>query len=71
MAYIDKDDFFPIWWPEPLPDDFFSGVSVEVLGQLREAVAETLEEESFGFIFQGWFGPFLLGPSTRLLRGRC
>lgn len=24
-----------------------------------------------GFIIRNWFGPFLLGPASRYLRGRC
>lgn len=71
MAYIDKDDCFPVWVPEPLPDDLFSGIPVEVLGQLGEGEPEALHQEDCGFIIQGWFGPFLLGPPSRLLRGRC
>lgn len=29
------------------------------------------EDSPRGFIVRNWFGPFLLGPASRYLRGRC
>lgn len=70
MAYIGKDDYSPLWLPESIPADTLAGSIVQLLGEEEEA--ETLAPEpSRGFIIHDWFGPFLLGPATRFLRGRC
>ncbi|MEJ5330628.1 MAG: hypothetical protein WHT07_10800 [Desulfobaccales bacterium] len=31
----------------------------------------SIEDSPRGFIIRNWFGPFLLGPASRYLRGRC
>lgn len=70
MAYIGKEDYSPLWLPESLPVDALAGSSIQLLGEEKEP--ELLASEpSRGFIIQDWFGPFLLGPPTRFLRGRC
>ena len=70
MAYIGKEDYFPLWLPESLPPDALAGSSIQLLGE-EEEQETTASESSRGFIIQDWFGPFLLGPPTRFLRGRC
>jgi hypothetical protein len=72
MAYIGKQEYAPVWLPEPLPE----GVLVESSIELFHAKADTgeapePEEPNLGFIVQDWFGPFLLSPPTRFLRGQC
>lgn len=73
MAFIGKDEGFPLWLPESVTDDLLTGSSITLLGASEED-KETLPadlEPSSGFIIQDWFGPFLLSPSSRFLRGRC
>jgi hypothetical protein len=70
MAYIGKEDYSPLWLPEAIPTDTLTGSSIQLLGEEEEAEA-LAPEPSRGFIIQDWFGPFLLGPATRFLRGRC
>lgn len=72
MAYIDKEEYFPIWLPDSLPEDILSGSSVALLGIDVDAPEVNPDRESLcGYIIQDWFGPFLLSPPTRFLRGRC
>jgi len=72
MAYIGKEEYFPIWLPESLPGEILAESFVELLhtgpdlGDIPEP-----EEPNFGFIIRDWFGPFLLSPPTRCLRGHC
>ncbi len=73
MAFIGKDEGFPLWLPESVTDDLLTGSSITLLGaseEEKEALAAD-PEPSCGFIIQDWFGPFLLSPSSRFLRGRC
>ncbi len=72
MAYIDRDNDFPIWLPDFLAENL--GSALPLLGFDAEAADADLdpERESLcGYIVQDWFGPFLLSPPTRSLRGRC
>jgi hypothetical protein len=70
MAYIGKEDYMAFWLPEDLPVDSMAGNSIQLLGG-EEEPEPMASEPSRGFIIQDWFGPFLLGPPTRFLRGRC
>ncbi|OGP69989.1 MAG: hypothetical protein A2Z73_00580 [Deltaproteobacteria bacterium RBG_13_60_28] len=70
MAYIGKEEYLPMWLPESLPADVLAGSSIQLLGG-EEEPEPMASEPSRGFIIQDWFGPFLLGPPTRFLRGRC
>jgi hypothetical protein len=72
MAYFDKDLDFPLWLPEAFSEELISAMALEALVALVEAEdSQAIEGESCGFIVEGWFGPFLLGPVSRFLRGRC
>ena len=73
MAYIGSDWYLASWAADSLTGDQLSQTSVMLLGE----TAEQGEQESLtaeptrGFIIQDWFGPFLLGPASRFVRGRC
>jgi hypothetical protein len=73
MAYIGSDWYLAAWAADSLTGDKLSQTSVMLLGE----AAEQGEQESLtaeptrGFIIQDWFGPFLLGPASRFVRGRC
>jgi hypothetical protein len=73
MAYIGKEEHFPIWLPESLPEEIVAENFFELLN--AEAADEENprqpEDSNFGFIVQDWFGPFLLSPPTRFLKGQC
>ena len=73
MAYIGKDWYLAAWADDTLAGDKLSQTSVMLLGDPAEqAEQENLEPEpTRGFIIQDWFGPFLLGPASRFVRGRC
>ncbi len=72
MAYIGKEEHAPVWLPESLPEEILAESFIELLniGADVEDVSEP-EEPNFGFIVRDWFGPYLLSPPTRFLRGRC
>ena len=72
MAYIGKDEHVPVWLPESLPEEILAESFIELLN--IEADGEDASEPgepNFGFIVRDWFGPYLLSPFTRFLRGRC
>lgn len=73
MAYIGNDWYLAAWADGILTGDKLSRASVLLLGEQREAgEQETIAvEPTRGFIIQDWFGPFLLGPASRFVRGRC
>jgi hypothetical protein len=69
MAYYDRDHDLLLWLPASpydLPADGYFPFEGEAAGFPAEA-----GEPSYGFIVCHWFGPFLLSPPTRHLRGRC
>ena len=70
MAYIGKEEYVALWLPHSLPVEALSGDSIQLLGA-EEEPEPMASEPSRGFIIEDWFGPFLLGPPTRFLRGRC
>ncbi len=70
MAYLDLDEPYPLWLAEMLGPDSLRLASM----QLLEESPETSSAEAAGprgFIIRNWFGPFLLGPASSFLRGRC
>jgi hypothetical protein len=72
MAYIGKEEHNPVWLPESLPEEILAESFIELLNP--EAQVEDVSEPgepSFGFIVRDWFGPYLLSPPTRFLRGHC
>jgi hypothetical protein len=72
MAYIGEEAPAPVWLPESLPEEILAESFIEILN--TEADGENVSEPgepSFGFIVRDWFGPYLLSPPTRFLRGRC
>jgi hypothetical protein len=72
MAYVGKDEPTPIWLPESLPEEILAESFIELLNtEAGIAAASEPEEPNFGFIVRDWFGPYLLSPPTRNLRGRC
>jgi hypothetical protein len=73
MAYIGNDWYLAAWAAGTLTGDKLSQTSVLLLGDSAEqGEQESLEAEpARGFIIQDWFGPFLLGPASRFVRGRC
>jgi hypothetical protein len=72
MAYIGKEEHVPVWLPESLPEEILAESFIELLNNGVD-IEDTPppEEPNFGFIVQDWFGPFLLSPPTRYLRGHC
>jgi hypothetical protein len=73
MAYIGNDFYLAAWAAGTLEGDKLSQTSVLLLSESAEQdEQERLEAEpTRGFIIQDWFGPFLLGPASRFVRGRC
>ena len=72
MAYIGKIEQAPIWLPESLPEEILAESFIELLHSEAEAAdGPEPQEQNFWFIVRDWFGPFLLSPPTRFLRGRC
>ena len=73
MAYIGDDGFFAAWAAGTLTGDKLSQTSVLLLGESADQGEQEsmVTEPTRGFIIQDWFGPFLLGPASRFVRGRC
>jgi hypothetical protein len=73
MAYTGNDWYLAAWAIGTLAGDKLSQTSVMLLGEaIEQAEQESLAAEpTRGFIIQDWFGPFLLGPASRFVRGRC
>jgi hypothetical protein len=74
MAYMGKVEYAPVWLPEDLPEEilaesYFQLLEVDKDGDDEESSQD--RDSSCGFIVRDWFGPFLLSPPTRFLRGRC
>ena len=75
MAYVGKEAYVAAWVAGSLRPEALNECCIHLL-ESREAEDEsaaevTAGEPSRGFIIQDWFGPFLLGPASRFLRGRC
>ena len=73
MAYIGGNGYLAVWTTSTLKEDKLAESCVLLLGETgeQEEEGDLAAEPSRGFIIQDWFGPFLLGPATRFLRGRC
>lgn len=73
MAYTGDEGFLAAWAANVLTGDEVSQTSVLLLGgPVDQGEQESLAAEpTRGFIIQDWFGPFLLGPASRFVRGRC
>ncbi|MGQ9689465.1 MAG: hypothetical protein ACUVXF_11870 [Desulfobaccales bacterium] len=75
MAHIGNEWYLAAWAVDTLTGDQLSQTSVMLLG--GEPDESQGEEEGLaaevtrGFIIRDWFGPFLLGPTSRFVRGRC
>ncbi len=73
MAYIGSDPYLASWYVGRLAEDMLAESCIFLLGQ-GEAEAECepqAGDASQGYIIRDWFGPFLLGPASCYLRGRC
>ena len=73
MAYLDRDEYIPVWLPHWLPDDILEEIYLGIVAGSHRA-PQSLPEEAEGadgYIIQDWFGPFLLSPRTCFVRGRC
>jgi len=73
MAYIGPEGYLAVWLPDLPQEDTLADSYIHLLGGAESPEEETgqVQEPSRGFIIQDWFGPFLLGPVSRFLRGRC
>ena len=72
MAYIGNEGYLAMWKLGALEDDALADSCVYLLGEEEpQEGAPSSDDGSRGFIIQDWFGPFLLGPQSRFLRGRC
>ena len=72
MAYVGKEEHFPIWLPESLPQEIVAESFFELLNvEADEETTSRPEDPNYGFIVRDWFGPYLLSPPTHFLRGRC
>lgn len=73
MAYTGDEGYFAAWAAGILTGDKLSQTSVLLLGEpVDQEEQESMGTEAArGFIIQDWFGPFLLGPVSRFVRGRC
>lgn len=72
MAYFDREEYILFCLAAALEDEVPAGSPVTLMGAAAEPEAEVIDPESYrGYIIRDWFGPFLFGPSSRYLRGRC
>ena len=74
MAYLGPDGYLAVWLPGELKSDALTESCIHLLESAAAQEGETPAGDggdSRGFIISDWFGPFLLGPPSRFLRGRC
>lgn len=73
MAYIGPEVYLAAWVAGVLKEDTLSESCIHLLGSADspEEGEVPASEPSQGFIIRDWFGPFLLGPPSRFMRGRC
>jgi len=73
MAYIGDEKFLAAWAASILTGEEVSQTLVLLQGESvdQEEQEGLATEPTRGFIVQDWFGPFLLGPASRFVRGRC
>ena len=70
MGYLARDEMLPEWVAVSQEVEEAGDPPVQLVGQ------EGLDQHvpapfPLGFIIRDWFGPFLLGPPSQFLRGRC
>ena len=73
MAYLDIDEYIPVWLPHWLPDEVLEEIYLGLLAasqDFRQVLPDESEPDN-GYINRDWFGPFLLSPRTSFGRGRC
>lgn len=73
MAYVGSDLYWASWVPGSLANDLLAEGCILLAGP-GEGEAETEAPAAGGapgYIIRDWFGPFLLGPASSYLRGRC
>ncbi len=72
MASFDRDDYTRLWLLTALADEVELRSQVHLMDQATQPEADLIDSEpARGFIIRDWFGPFLLSPASRSLRGRC
>jgi len=73
MAYLGTDFHLVGWALDEWVDEALEDTRICLLAGADPALEEELAEEEGprGYIIRNWFGPFLLGPDSRFLRGRC
>lgn len=72
MAYTDREDPFPLWLTHHEVNDLLEQARLAFLAEAGEASRDSANRnQELGFIVKDWFGPFLLAPPSRSLRGRC
>ncbi len=75
MAYTGSDGYLAAWVAGALREDILAECCIHLLEarELNDSSDQDglAHEPSRGFIIRDWFGPFLLGPPSRFLRGRC
>ncbi len=73
MAYLDKNEYIPVFLPDWLPSDILEDVYLGVLAGLGAPASEKAgePEPANGYIIHDWFGPFLLSPPSWFVKGRC
>jgi hypothetical protein len=72
MAYLDRDEYILFWLKAALGEEVPAGAPNHLMASAAEPQAAVIDSESLqGYIIRDWFGPFLLAPSSRCLRGRC
>jgi hypothetical protein len=71
MAYFDEDDFLPLWRQDALPEDILAGTLLDLWRGAQGEAGNLRGSAPSGYIILDWFGPFLLSPPARFVRGRC
>lgn len=73
MAYLGPEGYLAAWVAGALQDDALAESCIHLLesSPIPEEEEAQAAEPSQGFIIRDWFGPFLLGPPSRFMRGRC
>ena len=68
--YRQRGHMTPVWLPESLPEEILAESFIELLNTEADGDNATEPgEPNFGFIVRDWFGPYLLSPPSRFLRG--
>lgn len=70
MAYLGNDLDLVVWTPAGLEESLEDTWLVSGPEEITSVEPPGMDAPR-GFIIRNWFGPFLLGPASRYLRGRC